>query len=343
MQDTIIISLLQKYIKNECSEQELRALLQWLKLPDNSVGFDLVTQPLWETINREVAQPDQARENELRKEVSLLLSEIKQRNTSKTNPGVRRYKNRLNDFYKIVAILILAFSVTLGLLKVLDRPQPTIAFTEKVSAKGEKKSLLLADGTKVILNSDTKIRIPGNFNKEERIIEMEGEGFFNVAPNPEKPFIIKSGEARVRVLGTSFDFKSYKEDDYIKLTVSTGKVRVNVLDQDLQLAVSPNEHLSINKVDGNILKETIEENNYIKWIHGSLYFKKEPIREVIKMINRTYNRKVVLQCKNCDYRITGTHDNKSIEAVIEAICFTTGLHSRQEGDKIILYENKSNK
>ena len=196
----------------------------------------------------------------------------------------------------------------------------------------------MADGTKVVLNSDTKLRIPSNFNKEERVIEMEGEGFFDVTPNPDKPFIIKSGETQVRVLGTSFDFKSYKEDDFIMLTVSTGKVRVNVADQDLQLSVSPNEHLSINKVDGNVRKETIRENNYIKWMQGSLYFNKEPIREVLKTINRTYNRQVVLQCRKCDYFITGTHDNKSIDAVIEAICFTTGLRSREEGDKIILYE-----
>ena len=104
------------------------------------------------------------------------------------------------------------------------------------------------------------------------------------------------------------------------------------------MSVSPNEHLSVNKIDGNVSKETIQENNYIKWIQGSLYFNKEPIREVIKTINRTYNRKVILQCKNRDYKITGTHDNKSIEAVIEAICFTTGLHSRQEGDNIIIYD-----
>lgn len=337
MQDTVIISLLQKYIKDQCTELELRTLLQWLKSPDNHIDLDLVVQPLWDAIDKDMSHPNEERENELRREVSSLLSEIKQKNKFTSNSGVRS-KNRLNGFYRVAAILILAFSVTLGLLKVLDRPQPVVTYAEKMSAKGEKKSLLLADGTKVILNSDTKLIIPSNFNKEERIIEMEGEGFFDVTPNPDKPFIIRSGEARVKVLGTSFDFKSYKEDEFIKLTVSTGKVRVNVADQDLQLAVSPNEHLSINKIDGNVRKESIEENNYIKWIHGSLYFNKEPIREVIKTINRTYNRKVILQCKNCDYRITGTHDNKSIEAVIEAICFTTGLRSKREGGNIILYE-----
>lgn len=336
MRDTIIISLLQKYIKDQCSEQELRTLLQWLKSPDSHAGLDSVIQPLWDAIDRDMAQPTSERETELRKEVSSLLSKIEHKNKS-ANTGVRN-KNRLNGFYRIAAILILAFSVTFGLLKIYDRPQQMITYTEKISAKGEKKSIRLADGTKIILNSDTKVRIPNNFNKEERTIEIEGEGFFDVTPDPDNPFVIKSGEAQVKVLGTSFDFKSYKEDEFIKLTVSTGKVRVNVADQDLQLAVSPNEHLSINKIDGNVRKETIEENNYIKWIHGSLYFNKEPIREVIKTINRTYNRKVILQCKDCDYRITGIHDNKSIEAVIEAICFTTGLRSRLEGDNIILYD-----
>lgn len=337
MKDTIIISLLQRYIKNQCSEQELRTLLHWLKSPDNHTELDLVVKPLWDTIDKKMSRPDNEREKELHEEVSLLLSGIKDKNKKTSNPRIRS-KNRLNGFYRIAAILILAFSVTFGLLRVLDRPSPQLTYTENISNKGEKKNILLADGTKIILNSDTKLRIPGNFNKEERIIEIEGEGFFDVTPNPDKPFIIRSGETQIRVLGTSFNFKSYKEDDFIKLTVSTGKVRVNVADQDLQLSVSPNEHLSINKIDGNVSKETIQENNYIKWIQGSLYFNKEPIREVIKTINRTYNRKVILQCKNCDYKITGTHDNKSIEAVIEAICFTTGLHSRQEGDNIIIYD-----
>ena len=335
MQETIIISLLRKYVKDQCSEQELRTLLQWLKSSDHHIGFDWVVQPLWDAIDKDMPRPDEEGENELRQEVSSLLSEIRQQKTSDSKV---RSKNRLNGFYRVAAILILALSVTLGALKVLDRPQSVVTYVEKMSAKGETKSLLLADGTKVILNSDTKLIIPSNFNKEERIIELEGEGFFDVTPDPDKPFIIKSGETRVKVLGTSFDFKSYKEDEFIKLTVSTGKVRVNMIDQDLQLAVSPNEHLSINKIDGNVRKESIEENNYIKWIHGSLYFNKEPIREVLKTINRTYNRKVILQCKNCDYRITGTHDNKSIEAVIEAICFTTGLRSKREGGNIVLYE-----
>lgn len=340
MQDTTIISLLQKYIKNECTEQELRCLLNWLKSADDHTSLDLIAKPLWDAIDRKLALPDSQRADELRNEVSSLLNAIRRESGKPANQSRINKKNRLNGFYRIAAILILTLSVTLGILKVMDRPSAPLTYVEQISLKGEKKTILLADGTKVVLNSDTKLRIPDNFNKQERIIEMVGEGFFDVAHNPERPFIIKSGEAQVEVLGTSFDFKSYAEDAFIKLTVSTGKVRVNVNKQDLQLAVSPNEHLSINKTDGNIRKEVIQENNYIKWMKGSLYFEKEPILEVIKTINRTYNRKVILQCADCQYVITGTHDNKSIEAVIEAICFTTGLRSRQEGDSIIIYDKR---
>lgn len=337
MNDTDILSLLQKYIRNECSGEELQALFQWLKSSDDYSGFDQAIRPFWDSIDRNMHVPDKGHEEELRKEVFLLLSDIKQRNKETNNPGVIS-KNRLSGFYRIVAILILVLSATLGVLKFYSpQPQP-ISYEERVSAKGEKKIVRLTDGTKVVLNSDTKLRIPSDFNRESRTVEMEGEGFFDVTPNADKPFVIKSGGTQVKVLGTSFDFKSYKEDDFIKLTVSTGKVRINVAEQDLQLAVSPNEHLSINKRDGDIKKESIDENNYIKWIEGSLYFNREPIREVINTINRTYNRKVVLQCADCDFRITGTHDNQSIEAVIDAICFTTGLQIRREGEKIILYD-----
>ena len=165
------------------------------------------------------------------------LSNIKRKEGTSSNSILKvRRKKYLNAFYRVAAVVVLVFSVTLGFLKVTEHTQEAVTYTEKISNKGETKSIFLADGTKVILNSDTKLTIPSDFNQEERIIEMEGEGFFDVTPNPDKPFIIKSGEAQVKVLGTSFDFKSYKEDDFIKLTVSTGKVRVNVVNQDMQLS-----------------------------------------------------------------------------------------------------------
>ena len=320
--------LLIRFLTRRCTSDEIRKVDEWVAEDKANADWLFEMERIW-SLKDELRFSDK---KEIEDAYSRFISGLQDTGTGKK---VRR-SVVLPSWIKYAAAIVLIGLLGTNLFFLLDKDTGLTNIVEV--PRGQRVALTLSDGTKVWLNSNSKFVYPAQFSSEERDVRLEGEGFFDVTPNPDKPFIIRSGEARVKVLGTSFDFKSYKEDEFIKLTVSTGKVRVNVADQDLQLAVSPNEHLSINKIDGNVRKESIEENNYIKWIHGSLYFNKEPIREVIKTINRTYNRKVILQCKNCDYRITGTHDNKSIEAVIEAICFTTGLRSKREGGNIILYE-----
>ena len=321
-----IKTILHNFTRHETSEETRQKFRQWITDPKDRKAKDEALGNLWDETQAPYSFADEKGWQRLSAEIAA---------------GQRRSRMRMwrRAVLGAVAVLVAGLFVSQYLLlsNRIERAERdrTLCYVTSQESKGV---FTLPDGTSVWLNGNSRLTLSEQFDGTQRRVKLEGEGFFDVTPNPDKPFIIRSGEARVKVLGTSFDFKSYKEDEFIKLTVSTGKVRVNVADQDLQLAVSPNEHLSINKIDGNVRKESIEENNYIKWIHGSLYFNKEPIREVIKTINRTYNRKVILQCKNCDYRITGTHDNKSIEAVIEAICFTTGLRSKREGGNIILYE-----
>lgn len=345
MEDHIITALLNKYINNNCSKEELQIVLEWLKSSNKTTYIDEVIEPLWSNINNHIKRPEGEREEELLIEVSSLLQKIKQKEIPLQKRPLQETKSAKQPFhiiYKIAAVIIIALSITFGVREFRSYTESPITYIEHASSSGQHKTILLADGTNVTLNSESKLIVSSDFNKNHRIIEMEGEGFFEVAPNSQKPFIIKSGETQVKVLGTSFDFKSYKEDDFIKLTVSTGKVQVNLRESDVQLTILPNEHLSINKIDGNIIKESIKENNYNKWMKGSLYFNKEPIQEVINVINRTYKQEVVLDCGNCDFKITGIHDNKNIEAVINAICFTTGLSQRIKGNKIILYNKQNN-
>lgn len=330
-----ITSLLQKYIENKCDEQELYLLLQWLKSPDNHNDFDQVSESLWCKLDGQYSYPEDKRIPELNNEVEALLTKIR------TKQIVSQKRNIIsqNTLYGSAAILLLLISLSLGYLWI-DNPKITdeISYTEINAFRGEIKEYTLGDGTHVILNSESKLIIPSDFNKENRYVEMTGEGFFDVVPNPEKPFIIKSGKTQVRVLGTSFNLKDYPEDKAIELTVSTGKVLVNIPEIDFQSRVLPMEQLVVNKETDEITKLTLEENNYTKWIEGILFFDKEPLSEVIKTISRKYERTVVLRCKNCNPLISGRHDNKNLEAVVEAICFTTGLKSREEGKSIILYE-----
>lgn len=332
---THILSLLQKYIENRCEEHELNLILHWLKAPDNLDDFNLVSGSLWNKLGERYVYPNDKRLLELENEVETLLTKIK---TKQDTPKKRKtISSRL--VFSSVAVLILLISLSLGYFwpnktNVIDE----ITYTELGAIRGEIKEYTLADGTHIILNSESKIKVPSNYNKENRHIEMTGEAFFDVTPNQEKPFVIISGETQIKVLGTSFNVKAYSEDRAIGVTVSTGRVLVNIPSIDLQLRVLPMEHLLVNKETSNISKLALVENNYTKWIEGILFFDKEPLSEVVKTISRKYERNILLRSKNGNRLISGRHDNKSLESVIDAICFTTGLKCTNDGESIILYE-----
>lgn len=339
MEDEVqIINLIRKYIENQCTEAELQQLLGWLKSPCQQNSFADITAQVWDKLNKDIdISPLQQRE-ELSKEALLLLDKIK---VNQLVPQIKKKKINRWVIRRIAAILLLILSITSGIYYLKNVADKQLTYVEEFAQRGERRVVTLPDGSRITLNSESKLRYADNFNQDSRTIEMTGEAFFEVASNARKPFVIRSGETCIKVLGTSFNINAYDKDELMAVTVSTGKVNVIMDKQELQLNLTSNEHLLVNKVTGSFEKKIIDENNYIKWMDGTLFFEKEPIREVVKELNRKYNRRVVLQAGVRNYVISGTHDNKSLEAVVEAICYTTGLSYRAEGQDIVIYEIKN--
>ncbi|MDR1372564.1 MAG: FecR family protein, partial [Dysgonamonadaceae bacterium] len=206
-----MVSLLQKYIENKCTEHELYILLDWLKLPVSYQGFDSISQSVWSRINQQMTLSDEEHAIALRKAADILLHQIKEKNnrqTGKVNFSRRKW------IYRVAAVALIMLSVGIGYY-LTDKPKEEQIVYKKISTnQGEIKEYTLKDGTHVILNSESRLIIPSDFNGEARNIEMIGEGFFEVAPNPDKPFIIKNENTRIKVLGTSFNIKAYQEDEY---------------------------------------------------------------------------------------------------------------------------------
>ena len=333
-QEEKIIELIQKCINKQSTDSEIRSLVNWLKMTDNHNSFSNSSQKTWQMIDAEknILLTEEERFRLQSESIDLL------RNSKTNNITTHRIKNNHAIFFRFVAILAIIFSATFAIYMSNSKAPQRILYTQQETKNGECKKIVLKDGTQVILNATSKIIIPTNFNEDSRLITLEGEAFFDVAHNAEKPFIIQSGDAKIKVLGTSFNVKSHQSDDLMAITVSTGKVNVGLANEELQLNLTANQHLTINKVTGDFEKKKISGNNYIKWQSGALYFEKEPIQEVLKELNRKYNRKVILQNNIGNYKISGIHDNKSLEAVVESICYTTGLNFKTVGENILIYK-----
>jgi ferric-dicitrate binding protein FerR (iron transport regulator) len=321
--------LLDKYISGNYNRDELERLLASLKGLD-SREFDAYAEPVWKSlpaINREESEEEISR---YRAEVKKII----QRHGRQRRIGTTKVKYLLRT---AAAIALLAL-VTAAAYWLRSAPEDTEIQLAQVSAivrKGQKQQLALNDGSQVFLNSESRLSYPEAFAKNKRDVELSGEAFFKIEPDKDRVFSVKTAGVTVKVLGTSFNVKNYDSDNFIAVTVVSGKVSVTVNDNDIKLL--PDEQLYINKNTGEFGKNMVQADKYIQWNRGTLFFNQTPLKEVVTTLERWYNVNIQMDGESL-VRITGEHDNKSLAAVLESICFTTGMkYSKKDHDYILFH------
>lgn len=202
---------------------------------------------------------------------------------------------------------------------------------------GKRQKVVLPDGTKVILNAGSYMKYPRQFGKEDRYVHFKGEAYFDVAKNKDCPFIIQSQDYKIRVLGTTFNLNNYEDSEELQLTLCTGKVLMNFGEEQLKLA--PGEQLVLDKTNMHLEREHVNTQNYMLWMQNKLYFNRTPIQEVTRRLERVYNYTIQLDSSFVfNNFLSGTHDNRSLEAVLESIRLATGIKYRKENNSYILYK-----
>ena len=158
-----------------------------------------------------------------------------------------------------------------------------VKYNTLIVPRGGEFSLELADGTRVWLNTESKLRYPVAFTGEERRVEMEGEVYFEVAKNREKPFIVTVNGVDIRVLGTSFNVSAYQED--VVTTLVTGKVQLKKGDE--QVVLLPNQQAIWS--DDKFKVKQVDARNYVLWKEGIFYFEDVDLETILDDMARWYN------------------------------------------------------
>jgi len=172
---------------------------------------------------------------------------------------------------------------------------------EKVSTnsiiipKGGEYNLTLSDGTKIWLNSHSKLKYPTRFTGKERIVELEGEAYFDVSKNKDFPFIVKMNGIQIKVLGTSFNVNAYSDEDEIITTLVEGKVEVSDILREQKEILTPNDQYSINIHNGNYKKTIVDTDIFTAWKDGRFVFNNEKLENIMVRLSRWYNVEVFFQ------------------------------------------------
>ena len=238
---------------------------------------------------------------------------------------------------RVAAVLLIGLAVFQ--LAVPHNQQKTITSGNNISAP-----LRLADGSTIFLNASSSIKFPEKFGNKGREVYFWGEAFFEIAPDPTRPFVIETGETRVKVLGTSFNIKAYPQTDRIEVVVNSGKVlfyHVDKKDQILgQVTLLKGDKGVYFRNTGQMARLINDEPNYLSWKTGVLVFSETSLDRVLWTIGQKYGVTFNLEDKNlASLKLTATFDNETLDAVLEVLQLVHNLHFVNNGNDYLVKKN----
>ena len=207
---------------------------------------------------------------------------------------------------------------------------------------GKRSSILLSDGTKVWLNSGSRLVYSPAFKGKTREVYLEGEACFDVAKDAGKPFYVKTDAYNIKVFGTKFNVMAYKEENQFNTILVEGKVSLNVNGQlfSKEVFLAPNQKASFSQENKKFqISEVDNIGNYLAWIDGYLFFDNEDISGVIKKVSRYYNITIELMLPGDRTRISGKLDLKDDpERVLKGLAIISDTRFLKQENKYVFYE-----
>ena len=251
--------------------------------------------------------------------------------------------------YKYAAVLVVALLLGAVGYYIGFRNQEPAYFSEIISAdKQVLTGYVLPDGSVVALNSNSKLTFPRKFRGGVREVTIEGEAFFEVKPNPGKPFVIHAGNALVKVLGTSFNVCAYPEDETVEVIVKTGKVQVTN-NQEIEPAevkevyLTPGEKGTMFKQNSLLGKSVNTDPNFLSWKTHDLVFDKVALEDVARTLEKTYHIRVDLSGPGLNgLSYEGHFDQKPADFVLDVIRLTFDLELTGDAEHYTLSSRKNN-
>ncbi len=306
--------LIEKYKKGECSPREKELLENYLEsFQNNPVEW-----------NEKEMGNQRIIEEKIYSEIMGNISGEKKNNISRTffSPLL------LKQAASIIFLIALASGILY--LSGIFRPVTNqVAWQEKITSSGEISELTLPDGSKVILNADSKLKYPRQFNGTKRTVYLEGEAYFEVRHNIDKPFIVHADDLSTTVLGTKFNVSAYPESKTISVSLLEGKVKVSRDENgrsDNLVILKPEEQILYNKLNNKSTLGIFDSIEAIGWKDKTYKFDNETLSQVLPKLERAYGAKFELTDKQfLTQKITVKFEKSSLKTVIEVIKNLTGL------------------
>lgn len=288
--------------------------------------------------------------------MSTIWDEIKTTPDNHTYKVLEKVKNTIRQMehkekrIRITRILLGSAAVIIPVLLLLGTyfyMNQDVQMIEVTTAGNERKQCTLPDGTTILLNSCTRISYPSAFKDTARMVTLEGEAYFSVASKAGKPFIVKTNDLSVRVLGTKFNVSAYPSNDRAIATLNSGKIQVDVQTgkSGSRYVLKPNQEIVFNKIDKSVLINPVT-NESADWKNGTLIFQDATFNDIVSTIERRYGVTIDYDRQkfpNTPYTIKFIN-NESLEDILNILQDVTGsFEYKKENSRITFIQKGGNK
>ena len=324
--------LLIKYISGQCSIEEKAEIQNWLK-SDESHDRLFELEQLW-GLKAEKQFADKAR---LDKSYERMSRKLKQDEQKQKKSNVLRLFSKCIKYAAAVTIIgLLTFNLVQITNENKDVPDNIV-----VVPKGQRVCLTLSDGSTIWLNAGSRFTYPAKFSKKERNVTLDGEGYFEVAKNPDAPFTVNLPALAIKVLGTKFNVTAF-DNEPSQISLCEGSVEVSTADGLSSHIMEPNDVVYYTKKGGLVLKKNSIEQSARSWITGDLKFENKTLLEMAKVIERKYNitLKIVDSSLAEEFFTCHFREDLSIDQVLELLKKTQKVNYTKDADTVYLYKNR---
>ncbi len=312
-------TLLTSYFSGKLKDEEKQIIEEWKNSSKENLLIFENTGKVWRSLS--------------------LLQEMRTYNTSqallKVNNkiGQQRLSKHRFLFYwqRIAAVLLLPFFILAGTYLFLDRQskKDNLIWQTISTPPGVKSQAQLPDGTKVWLNSESRLSYPSSFTSNERNVKLSGEAFFEVAKDKRHPFRVNLGKIGIEVVGTAFNVINYENEKQTEVILTSGKIKLleqkeNKIHRTTEM--EPGQKAIYSESDGKISLQQVDTEKYTSWMDGRLIFRDDEMIEVIRRLDRWFNVEIeIADPEIAQYIYTATFRDETIEQILYLIKRTSPI------------------
>lgn len=323
-----------KYIQGHATREEKEEFLNWIDESEDNRQYYKKIRQMWDM--------SLITANYVHNPYETDFEKIRKRTIGKNQPTLfkrRTLQHALETIGKIAAVAIVTVLFSYFYFSTSKGKQPISYNTIEIPV-GNQAKITLPDGSVAWLNSGTTLRYPEQFTGKDRTVQLNGEGWFDVSKNKEKPFIVNTPLHSITVLGTKFNVYAYEESNHFETTLFEGSIVLNNNNEKDLLEMKPGQQAIYDKTTQ---KMTVYNNREIKnassWISGYNSFYKTPFSQMLERLGQYYHKEIIIRKSEiATYECTGKFKvSDSLEHILDVVKSTKPFEYEINEHQIIIY------